>query len=118
MEGGEDEVTTKVGSNLYFSPEACRGNKYRGRISDIWACGITLYFMNYKKVPFVSCYIQELFTKICEDEPHYPEGEDPLLIDLLKKLFIKEPENRITIKQIREHPWITNEGNDPMPTLE
>ena len=40
--------------------------------------------MNYKAVPFLSNNIQELFTKICEEEPRYPEDADPLVIDLLK----------------------------------
>lgn len=47
MVNGDDEVSTTAGSSLYFSPEACRGKKYSGRINDIWACGINLYQMCY-----------------------------------------------------------------------
>lgn len=48
MENGVDEVSTTAGSNFFFSPEACEGKKYNGRTNDIWACGVTLYFMAYK----------------------------------------------------------------------
>jgi len=33
----------------------------------------------------------------------------------LKKLFIKNPEDRLTIDQMKTHPWITEDGKDPMP---
>lgn len=52
MVNGKDEVSNTAGSNLYFSPEACKGNKYRGKINDIWACAVTLYYMNFNKMPF------------------------------------------------------------------
>ena len=42
------------------------------------------------------------------DEPHYPEDFiDRDAIDLLQKMFIKNPEQRITMKEIKEHPWVT-----------
>ena len=40
------------------------------------------------------------------------------LKDFLKKLLIKNPENRLSIDLIKKQPWITNQGTDPMPALE
>ena len=48
MENGQDDIGTSAGSYYYFSPEACLGSTYKGRKSDIWACGVTLYYMIYK----------------------------------------------------------------------
>lgn len=45
MENGIDEMGNSAGSYYYYSPEACLGSAYKGRKSDIWACGVTLYFM-------------------------------------------------------------------------
>ena len=39
---------------MFFSPEACIGSSYRGRLNDIWACGVTLYYMATGNYPFVS----------------------------------------------------------------
>ena len=64
MENGSDSIETSAGSYYYFSPEACLGSAYKGRKSDIWACGVTLYFMIYKCYPFESSHIPELFKKI------------------------------------------------------
>lgn len=54
MDKGNDEIKTAAGSNLFFSPEACSGKVIRGKASDVWACGVTLYFMTYKDFPFIA----------------------------------------------------------------
>jgi serine/threonine protein kinase len=64
MENGCDDLNSTAGSNYYFSPEACLGSNFKGRQSDIWACGITLYFMMLKKHPFTSSNIPDLYRKI------------------------------------------------------
>lgn len=88
---GDDRISSNAGSYYYYSPEACMGSTFKGRKSDIWACGITLYYMIYKKHPFISTVIPDLFKKIRKNEPEYPETTevDPLLLDLLKKVLKK-----------------------------
>ncbi|TNV87754.1 hypothetical protein FGO68_gene12103 [Halteria grandinella] len=44
---------------------------YKGKKSDIWACGVTLYFMIYKQHPFEDNVIPSLFKKIQTEEPSY-----------------------------------------------
>jgi len=117
MENGCDEITTKAGSNFFFSPEACKGSKYRGRGSDIWAAGVTLYYMCMRKYPFISNNFPDLFFKIQNNDPEYPSTLHPLLDDLIKRMLTKDPLKRITIPQIKEHSWITKDGMDPMPEL-
>ncbi|KAL1896832.1 hypothetical protein Sste5346_004465 [Sporothrix stenoceras] len=41
-------------------------------------------------------------------EPEYEEISDPLL-DLLRKMLIKNPEKRIRLKDIKRHPWVTED---------
>lgn len=64
-----------------------------------------------KKFPFTSTGnindIQNLYKKIQNEEPEYPKEAQPDLIDLLEKTFKKNPEERITLQQIIEHPWVT-----------
>jgi serine/threonine protein kinase len=54
MENGSDKIETTAGSNYFFSPEVTLGSLYKGKKSDIWACGVTLYYMLFKKFPFTS----------------------------------------------------------------
>jgi hypothetical protein len=37
--------------------------------------------------------------------------------DLVKKILVKNPENRLSLDQIKMDPWLTNNGADPMPEL-
>jgi NUAK family, SNF1-like kinase len=58
------EVTNTAGSALFFAPEVCKGTKYKGKKSDIWALGVTLYQMVYKRYPFAGHNAQELYQAI------------------------------------------------------
>ena len=40
---GDLEVKNTAGSALFFAPEVCSGNSYKGKKSDLWALGVTLY---------------------------------------------------------------------------
>jgi serine/threonine protein kinase len=71
MENGTDDMQNSAGSYYYYSPEACIGSSYKGKKSDIWACGVTLYYMIYKFCPFESNVIPDLFKKIQNEEPTY-----------------------------------------------
>lgn len=64
IENGCDDISTNAGSNLFYSPEACKGSKHKGKSSDIWAAGVTLYIMCVNKFPFVSNNYPDLFHKI------------------------------------------------------
>ena len=51
-QSGCDKITSNAGSAIFFSPEACIGNQYRGKLNDIWASGITLFYMATGTFPF------------------------------------------------------------------
>lgn len=63
-QNGTDDLESSAGSYYYYSPEACIGTTYKGKKSDLWACGITLYFIVYKRYPFEHNVITELFKII------------------------------------------------------
>ena len=61
---GNDKIKSNAGSAYFYSPEACIGTMYRGRLNDIWACGITLFYMATGKYPFVSGEHSKLYRLI------------------------------------------------------
>jgi [calcium/calmodulin-dependent protein kinase] kinase len=100
-------------------PEMFQGTTFRGIPADIWACGVVLYQMVSKKaLPFSSNQLQDLQKIILNEEPNYSKIPDPLLVNLLKHIFIKDPARRFTIDDIKNHPWITINGQDPMRRLD
>lgn len=52
FENGDDTLSNKAGTKFYFSPELCNEKVYKGKPVDVWACGVTLYYMVLKKFPF------------------------------------------------------------------
>ena len=64
MENGSDEISNTAGSNYFFAPEVCQGTIHKGRMSDIWAVGVSLYHMIYRKYPFTATTIPDLYNKI------------------------------------------------------
>lgn len=55
-----------------------------------------------------------LYDKIINTEPNYPsEIKDERVIGLLKKMLIKDPEKRASLKEVKNHEWVT--ANDKFP---
>ncbi len=68
LENSRQELSATVGSNYYMAPEVLRGTRYKGKPSDIWACGVTLFEMATGGVPFTASNIPDLYRRIQVDE--------------------------------------------------
>ncbi|KAF2273190.1 Pkinase-domain-containing protein [Westerdykella ornata] len=119
----QDEMKTakSAGSPAFMPPELCvaKHGHVSGRAADIWSMGVTLYCLLFGRIPFEKTNMLELYHAIREDDLEIPStcGDD--LKDLLLRLLEKIPEKRITMDQLREHPWVTLKGTDPLlPTSE
>jgi serine/threonine protein kinase len=114
MFDGEDDVLyTSAGTPAFLAPEACTVGQYRGKPSDIWSAGVTLYVMVFGTVPFTGSGILGTYNSILYDEPEFPEIADTRMVDLLQRILTKNPDQRITIDEIKQHPWITDSGKWP-----
>ena len=52
IENGSDESRSTFGSAYFMAPEICKCANYKGRQTDIWATGVTLFYMVTGKLPF------------------------------------------------------------------
>ena len=98
-------LSTPCGSPCYASPEMVLGKKYNGCMIDIWASGIILYAMLCGYLPFEDKEHQKLFKKISECKVDYPEYISKEAKSLLNKILVNDPEKRITIEEIKKHPF-------------
>lgn len=80
---------------------------FSGPKIDIWAAGVTLYMMCVGAFPFEGTSVCALFENISKATYKIPCWIDPCLADLLKGILNKDPGQRLTIDQIRQHPWMT-----------
>jgi len=86
--------------------------KSNGRIApfklDIWSAGVVLYIMVVGKFPFDGPSIITKFTNIASGKFIIPDWIRSDLSDLLKSVLQIDPDNRLTLQQIKKHSWMTN----------
>ncbi|KAL5121634.1 hypothetical protein ACEQ8H_000320 [Pleosporales sp. CAS-2024a] len=113
---GEMKTAKSAGSPAFMPPELCvaKHGEVSGRAADIWSMGCTLYCLLFGRIPFEKHGMLELYEAIRKDEPTYDDSCNAELVGLLKRLLEKDPKKRITIEEIREHPWVTQHGTDPL----
>lgn len=113
-------IHKSAGSPAFQAPELCqiKGGDVEGRAADIWSMGVTLYCLRFGRVPFRKGAVLELYHSITNDPLEIPEGCEPELEDLLRCVLEKDPDQRITMDRLREHPWVTKGGEDPLLSAE
>ena len=102
---GENYLTTKCGSPSYAAPEILKGYPYDGFKTDIWCCGIILYAMLCGYLPFDGDNNQEIFQSIVECKLEFPDFLEDDSINLLIWILNGEPSERISIEEIKCHPF-------------
>ena len=50
--------------------------------------------------------VLDMYEAIQTDETQIPDDEDPVFVDVLSKLLEKDPEKRITMKDLRVRPFV------------
>ena len=95
------------GSNLtyYSSPEMLSGKKYDGFKADIWSTGIMLYLMLCGNFPFEDKDNLLLSRKILKCSFDFPKNISKEAKDLIKKILIANPDERLTILDIKNHAF-------------
>lgn len=119
----EEDLIKTVGTPVFYAPEICISNavsfyktkSIRQVISfslDIWALGITLYCFLFGKLPFNSSHELKLFEIICHGKLEFPMNLPNLEVreilqaqNILLKLLDKNPLTRITLEEIKNHPF-------------
>jgi serine/threonine protein kinase len=117
------DLAKTAGSPAFFAPELCLVDcdKPRPVITkaiDVWALGITFFCLLFGREPFPGVYGEmELYDKIChcpiEIPPEFEQKIDADTKDLLQRLLIKDPNERIKLFQVRRHPFIIKGIPDP-----
>ncbi|CAK6949955.1 protein kinase C theta type [Scomber scombrus] len=101
-------TSTFCGTPDYIAPEILLGQKYNSSV-DWWSFGVLLYEMLIGQSPFHGRDEEELFQSIRTDNPVYPRWLTKDARDILIKLFVREPEERLGVKgNIRQHSFFSS----------
>ena len=102
---GENNLVTPCGSPCYASPEMVSGNNYNGFNIDIWATGIILFAMVCGYLPFEDPDNDKLFDQILKADLDFPDHVSEICKDLIKKILVTNPKERIKLEQIKKHKF-------------
>ena len=89
---------------MSYVPEVLRGKPYT-QAADIYSFGMVMYFVSTGRQPFADhAHNQDLALSICNGiRPEITEKDVPkCYIDLMKKCWDSNPDNRPNVKEIRD----------------
>ena len=98
------------GTKMYAAPEILFSNKkYDGYLADIWSLGISFYMMVFWRFPFYKDGY-DYYDCLRNNDLTFPEETEneisPQFKDLIGRILEKNPKKRITLEQIKQHPWL------------
>lgn len=106
--GGDRNTREHCGTPQYAAPEIMRQAPYMPEKSDMWACGVVLYAMLTRTLPFSGKSISELKRNIINANPENIVTSAQLLrvsdatIYLLRSLFSSLPSQRPSPRRATE----------------
>jgi len=97
--------TTHLGTPATMAPEIMMNLPYDEK-SDLWSVGVMMYQLYYKEIPYDGMTETEILNKIKSNTP-YKQPEDKYFRDLLNKIFVINPQNRLSWDEYFNHPFFT-----------
>ena len=99
------KFSTKIGTCNYMAPEILNGEHY-GAESDLWSLGVIIYILFFRQYPFggdtdiaVKNNINNFGLSAIK------KTHNKYLDDLIRRLLVKSPQERLKWKDYFEHPF-------------
>ena len=112
----KDKTTGICGTKVYMAPEVLK-NKYYSFEVDVWSLGILIYRLFTGSVPFKGKNYDEVYESIMTRKNSFLNDSNitPLAKDLIKKMLVIEPSNRLTIEKVLSHDFFQFGIPESMP---
>ncbi|KAK6526665.1 hypothetical protein TWF281_009869 [Arthrobotrys megalospora] len=101
------KFTSACGSPNYAAPEVVQNLPYDGSAADIWSSGVILYGMLAHRLPFDDSDTSTILSRIVCAEYKLPRSVSSEAADLIKRMLELDPEKRIKLEKIFDHPFVT-----------
>ncbi|XP_015116640.1 serine/threonine-protein kinase 17B-like [Diachasma alloeum] len=104
------DIREILGTPDYVAPEVLNYEPI-SLATDMWSVGVLLYVLLTGCSPFGGDTKQETFCNISRCRLDFPddlfEDVSEAARDLMRKLMVKDPSQRLTVTECLEHPWFT-----------
>jgi len=117
----EERPVTRLGTLDYMAPEVLvcpdktspRQNKNRADLAyttqvDVWAVGVLTYELLVGTAPFEKSTRPATYENIMGGEPEFPACMSKAARSFIKAALCKNPAKRASIKELLEHPWLSD----------
>jgi len=111
-----DTLNSYRGTMTYMAPEIKESKQYKGTQVDMFSIGVILFIIVQGIFPFKEARTEEYFYNlICQGQidTYFQKvngtGLSAEFKDLIIGLFSYDPEKRLTLEQVRAHPWMQSE---------
>ena len=101
------KCVTHTGTLLTMAPEIIKDEKYNSKC-DLWSLGIIIYQLFFKEYPFKGNTENALINKINIGQKLLKKTNDSKLDDLIRKLLIKDPNERYSWEQYLNDEFFSN----------
>ena len=113
------ELTTKIGTCYYISPETLSGSY--GLKCDLWSLGVILFMMLSGYPPFDGNSDSEIIQSVRESKYDFSEKVWEHVSwsakDLVSKLLEVDPKARLSAEEALNHPWLKSFEKPPLSPL-
>ncbi|KZC12596.1 Serine/threonine-protein kinase PLK4 [Dufourea novaeangliae] len=103
----DEKHLTMCGTPNYISPEVSTRSSH-GLEADVWSLGCMLYTLLVGKPPFDTDAVKSTLTRVVMADYVMPPHLSDNAKDLIDKLLKKNPKDRVRLRDIPKHPFITN----------
>lgn len=100
-----ETANTCLGTSIYMAPEVLKNKVYTNK-ADIWSLGVVYYEMLFGTFPYIGKNDKEILNLLEHQEIDYTKFNIKISDeskDLLRKIFVIEPEKRIEWTEIYNH---------------
>lgn len=107
-------LSTAAGTALYMAPEVLKGD-YDERC-DNWSLGVVMYVLLCGSPPFEGENANAVFHRVLKGKYNMTGDKwkkvSSQAKDLISKLLVISPEERLTASEALEHPWFTGKAKN------
>jgi len=96
---------TLCGTLDYLPPEMVEGAPHDARV-DIWSLGVLTYEFLVGNPPFEAQSHEETYRRIARVDLRFPPSVSAGARDLIRKLLVRDPAERLPLDALLKHPWI------------
>lgn len=103
----QGKSTLRTGSLGYAAPELFEQAPFDAFAADLWALGVTIYFITTGRIPWPCGTIEEYAGALQRRELEYPPEMPDFIRDMISKLVAWVPQQRISCAILLDSPLFT-----------